>query len=245
MLFLTTYGPEIESIYNFIEKNQPVTKKEIFSFFLPSRDESVSTFTLDEGLLFLLETGLIVEQLPDVFSSTDKEFFFKLEILRKLSSIKKETNKETSIDHWYMGLIEELFIKKNKCYVSNVHFESNKLPLPLPLNQVKIDAWKRTLEFLGIGRRFSSGFWCTYHPSLLSLLGQTWGVKAGPLEDFFRFFELFLPCINVFGDIPPSISIGFDFLQDKGSVRLSRRSDLPKACYYGERKLNWIEWRQS
>jgi hypothetical protein len=249
MLFRTVYGPELEAIYYFIVKaDVPLSRQAIHAAFIPQRPkgEPVSTQNVDDALSFL-ESARLIESNGSGYRVLDpaakKPFQIRtLRQLRKLELDQIEPVQPT--DPLYMLILTELFIRPNQFLVEDVHHEANKLRRIADaggLSREKLQAWKRVMEFLGVGQRVLSGFRCAYSPSLLLAILDQWPQPEGVLQIFFEeHLDYILPFQTENGDLAHAVEAPLDYLTDQGLIALNPLPDSPNKPYFGERSLKHI-----
>ena len=216
MLFVTVYGPELESLFQYIcvysEKQGTVHKQQIYDAYCPhaSAPSKGQTKNIDDGLRFLLAARLIEGEhlyTPTIPLPVDPLPFAAL-VFRQLYQL--DQYEIAPLDHLYISLLEQLFILPNRMWVENVHQAVNQLPLAQQLggiSQEKTGAWRRVMEFLGVGYRKSEGFYCLYSPDLILSLLQHWGHVEGTLQPCCEeYLQQWLPCLTAQRDIARSVA---------------------------------------
>ena len=87
------------------------------------------------------------------------------------------------LDSWYMRLVEDFFVKPDRTVGFDLHQRFNALEPPEILSVEKVNAWKRVLEFMGIGRRLFGGFMPVFS-GINNGIVEGLGDKEGPLQGF-------------------------------------------------------------
>jgi len=266
MLFSTVYGPELESLYRYIKKYTQLQKgvscEQIYSLYLPAKVESKpgQTKNIEDALGFLYSAGLVAgdrtcyyvpimdtADLDITISSSlsQPELSFPLILLLQFKKMQEASHVLPPLDLLYVTLLEQLFIKPDQIWISDVHSAVNKLSLANTVggvSQEKVNAWKRVMEFLGLGYRASGGFYCLYQPQLLYSLGRLWRTSKGPLQPFLEdHLALWMPCLSERGDIATSLKHPFEWLERKGRLTLFSQQDFPFRAYFGNRRVKGIE----
>lgn len=153
------------------------------------------------------------------------------------------------IDPLYMLILTGLFIHPNQLFVANVHAEANKLRQVADaggLSREKLQAWKRVMEFLGIGQRVAGGFRCVYSPPLLLEIIDQWPQTGNSLQLFFEeYFGDILPYQTVNGHLAQAVEEPLRYLNDLDRISLAPLPDSPSKPYFGERKLRYISRREA
>ena len=166
-------------------------------------------------------------------------------LLSQFRKLERTPSTLSAYDLLYITLLEDLYIKPHRVWISDVHAEANQLALAQQIggiSQEKIGAWKRVMEFLGVGYRMGSGFYCLFRPELVENVVQCWPVIQGTLQEFLEeYLQNWFPCLSAQGDIAPSIAATLEQLADNGFIRLSPQQDSPSRPYFGNRYLKGIE----
>ncbi len=255
MLFVTAYGPELEVLYFFIQKQTRahgnVSRERIYASFVPHAQLSSKgqTKNIDDGLAYLKSAGLIEgeEYYTSSFMENQEENTpsFSALLLRSFRKMEQNFPNCSMTDHLYITLLEQVYVLPDRVWVSDMHTAINQLELAKQIGGVsieKVGAWKRVMEFLGLGYRLGNGFYCQYHPSLLSNIIGQWSKQEGTLQEFLEeYLQTWLPCINARGEIALPVASTFHFLEQQGYFRLSRQQDSPSRPYLGTRQLRGIE----
>lgn len=248
MLFRTVYGPELEAIYHFIVASDgPLPRKTIQATFLSNaHTKEVSTQSVDDALSFLESVFLIEEkkgsyQRPDMVADQP----FRIITLRQLRALELGILEALHpIDPLYMLILTELFIRPNQLFVSDVHAEANKLrPVTEAggLSREKLQAWKRVMEFLGIGQRAAGGFRCAYSPQLLLETILQWSETENTLQQFFEnYLAAIIPYQTIEGNLAQAVEAPLRYLNNRGEITLSQRQDSPSKPYFGEQRFRYI-----
>jgi hypothetical protein len=251
MLFRTVYGLELQAIYELIwscnqVKNYP-TKEDIYHLVFPVHADHAQQITqpVDDALSFLHSAGMLSdgEELQTCFDPNHKAFHLRL--LEQLVRIWKGSIPPVHpLDPLFFQLLDELFISTDILFIANVFQEANRIKTVREaggISNEKIQAWKRVLEFLGIGLRIQSGFLCTYSPTILRAIISSWNAESGALQDFLEnYFSCYLPFSTKAGEIAKAASIPFKVLEKEGFIELVSLQDSPTHFYFGDQKLRGI-----
>jgi hypothetical protein len=252
MLFLTVYGPELESLFYYIHNftciNKEVSREQIYASYVPHAKLASKGHlkNVEDGIQYLKAAKLIVGD--TIYSSAvlphDLSVPFAVILLRQFQQLKAHPHKLSSLDLLYITLLEQLYIIPNRMWISNLHSAANQLDLAQQaggISQEKIGAWKRVMEFLGVGYRMGGGFYCLFQPDLLSAILQQWPQKDGSLQEFFEsYLQDWLPCLSARGDVAFPIAHSLDLLAQRGSIRLYAKQDSPTKPYFTTRHLRGI-----
>lgn len=241
MLFKTIYGPEIESIYFWLNDFGPARKDTLAdSFGNIANGVKSSTANLDDAILFLIGSGVVYldSNLYHVRYKDLDSTAFKTILLKHLRSIKKGIS---DLDPYFINFIDLLYIKPDVVFHNSLHKKINSLELQSPCSEEKVNAWRRVLEYLGLGFRGYGGLTVCYCSEILENIINKWDHTEGPLQIFFEdHFDLYLPWLNSKGDIAQAVKIPLIYLERKGLIKLNSKQDLPHKSYMGKRKIKWL-----
>jgi hypothetical protein len=244
MLFQTVYGKELEEIFNFIksreENEQSTTTEDIANSFTYGNINK----SIKDALDFLKSAYLLYNR-GDFFYTNSEFDFFSLSLLYKLNFIKKEILKPRhNLDPYYLLVLEHIFIDRDMLFIADLVTEVNKNSKfkNLCLNDEKLGAWKRVMEFLGVGRRGMGGFLVHYSLDLVEKILLLWNLRRGTAKEFFEDHIVnFLPCFHKQGDLSRAIKYPLSILEKEGKIAFSYKQDLPTKSYWDDRKINYIE----
>jgi hypothetical protein len=254
MLFRTIYGPELEAIYLAIHQQNKLgvspNRETIYSQFLPMSNSSISipTQNLDDALTFLRSSGLIEWQDGYRISLQESKNGFHLHLLRCLTILAENVEEPSHpLDPLFLKLLDELFILPNRLFIDDIHQEANRLKSVQALGGIsreKIQAWKRVMEYLGIGFRAHNGFLCTYDPELILSIVRAWSFTQGTLQSFLEeHFSLFLPFRSRSGEIAQAAALSLIILKSSAKLDLYPLQDSPTRFYFEGQKLRGISIR--
>src|SRR5437762_2588941 len=136
MLFLTVYGPELESlflyIHNHIPKQAGVDQAQLYAMFVPhtSKVSKGQTKNIEDALHYLKSAGLI-EGDKTYFSRIESNYTlpFALLLLRQFRHIQHTISEDIMTDHLYVRLLEQLYTLPDRVWISDVHTAANQLEL--------------------------------------------------------------------------------------------------------------------
>ncbi len=253
MLFLTVYGPELESIFTFITKSAKiqteVTREQVYEAYLPQLPQASKgqAKNIEDALGFLKAAHLI--QGDKLYSScipeTEVILPFPVLLLRQFRLLEQISPQLSPLDLLYIRMLDCLFISPNQTWISDLHTAVNQLDLAQKaggVSQEKVGAWKRVMEFLGVGYRVSNGFYCLYQPELVDNIVRQWTETEGDLQDFFeRHMQQWIPCLTGRSEIAFSVSYTLERLAKNGSLSLFTKQDSPSRPYFGDRHLRGIK----
>lgn len=253
MLFLTVYGPELESLFLYIHKytymDREVSREHIYSVYLPHllQPSKGRTKNIDDALQYLQDAGLITggKIYTSLWSERDLTLPFATLLLHQFRQLERLALTLSAIDRLYITLLEQLYVASNNVWLSDVHAAANHLDLARQIggvSQEKVNAWKRVMEFLGLGYRIGSGFYCLYQPELLYTLACQWTHKEGTLQAFFEdYLQGWLPCLSARGEVALPVAYALQRLEHDGKIALSPKQDSPAKAYFGARRLKGIK----
>jgi hypothetical protein len=254
MLFVTVYGPELASLYSFIQQQTKVyggvSRDQLYASFVPHAGIPLKgqTKNIDDGLNYLKSSGLVEgdsEYSCSKIGIEADDLPFAALLLRRFRQMEKAFPKCIMIDHLYITLLERLYILPDVVWIDNVHTAANQLDLAKEIGGVsieKIGAWKRVMEFLGLGYRMGNGFYCQYQPDILGNVIQQWSKREGTLQEFFEdHLQTWLPCLTARGEVAHSVEFTLDYLSRQGLLHLVVKQDSPARPYFGNRRLRGIE----
>ena len=178
---------------------------------------------------------------PDV----DMRMPFAALLLRQFRQLEHVSTQLPLLDLLYITLLEQLYIAPNRVWISDLHAATNQLGLAQQsggISQEKIGAWKRVMEFLGIGYRMGSGFYCLYQPELLHVIALRWSLTEGTLQEFFEgHLQSWIPCLTGRGEVAQPVVHALEHLAQKGSIDLHSKQDSPSRPYFGTCHLRGIK----
>jgi hypothetical protein len=247
MLFRTVYGPELASVYFYVQEYGPSSQKDLFDIFGAISSKKKSSPTNIEDALGFLEAAEMLNKNNQLWSARCKvrnEIGFKIEILNKLRSIQTSNNLSNGnlLDRYFIEFIDLLFIKPNVAFNNELHSKINSIDIPLPCSDEKVNAWRRVLEYLNVGTRAYGGLSIIYSEELVKNILSDWEEKEGPLQMFLeQHFDKYLPWKTKKGDVCYALANTFYLLESRGVINLSTKQDLPSKSYLGTKKIKWIE----
>jgi len=243
VLFRTVYGPELQSIAEFIKIQGSVNKETIYRTFLPVLNEkSGPSDNLDDALSFLVAGRIIERQFNGKYISCFESRSFHDQLYRNLRSFQLSLSQtDNPNDRWFFEVLDQLFIKTDQSLHFGLHKKINALDIPEKLSEEKVNAWKRVAECVGLGYRVYSGFMCAIHPERLKEIVVSWSESEGPLQVFLEeHLNNYLPWNSHKGDISLSLKVSLHHLHSNRLISLGTKQDLPFRSYCGDQRFNWI-----
>lgn len=253
MLFLTVYGPELESLFCYIHKytqlQGSVSREHLYSAYLPhvASTHKGQTKNLEDAVNYLKAARLIEgdKVYTSILYDVDIALPFAALLLHQFRQLERVVSRLPQLDLLYITLIEQLYIAPDRLWISDVHAAVNQLALAQQIggiSQEKTGAWKRVMEFLGLGYRIGGGFYCLYQPKLVSAIARRWVGTEGTLQEFFEgFLHSWLPCLTARGEVAQSVAYALEWLSREGDLHLSAKQDSPSRPYFGARRLRGIQ----
>lgn len=240
MLFRLVCGPELEELWAFIDAYGPeVPREQVVRWFSQQHTPTGTPTNIEEALTVLRTLRLVSGK--ESLSAASIRAPFRLAVLRQMRNYALTRDAgDHGLDSWYLRLVDQLFITPDVTHLGDLHRRANRLNPPMPLNDEKLNAWRRVVEWLGLGRRVGNGFALVYSLDLVTSMLDTWGPSEGPLADFLQHVDGFLPCIAEHTDLPRALHFPLSWLDKVGRVELSYRQDAPYKAFCGTKRVNWI-----
>jgi hypothetical protein len=232
------YGPELESIFETIRRQpgQDITMlKQNYQYVKEGDITSLidSALTMLEDLEFVRREGTRYFTLEDR-SWSNKEVFLKLQRISQLN--------DESLNYVFASLYEQIFVKPDRMFATNIHYQINSKFTKTMVGHEKINAWKRMMECWGLGRRVYSGFYALPHLTLLQEIISEIGEWEGGLHPFCdKNIKPILPCVTSEGNIFRGTIYGLMALHDQNVLEISYKQDLPYKSYGPNNEWNWIK----
>jgi hypothetical protein len=251
MLFLTVYGPELESLFLYIHsaaRDRAVSREQIYAAYVPQRlqPQKGQTKNIEDALGFLQAAHLITgeQSFSSCVQDAEAALPFAVLLLRHFRQLELQALQVPLLDLLYIRMLDWLFISPDRPWISDLHTAANQLDLAQQaggVSQEKIGAWKRVMEFLGAGYRVGNGFYCLYRPALISPIAQQWERSEGTLQDFFeRHLQHWIPCLTARSEVAWAASHPLQWLASNGSLSLFPRQDSPSRPYFRDHQFRGI-----
>ncbi|RNB92525.1 hypothetical protein EDM56_02185 [Brevibacillus fluminis] len=238
MLFQMCYGPEIQTIFESIRRNPGLSRCQLKHTYQYQEEGDISSL-IDGALVILKDLNYIHDENGFLYSN---DVDWKVtDIFRKLNRI-SQTEEEETLNFVFSTMYDQVFVKPDKMFVVNIHYQVNSKFSKTMVGHEKINAWKRIMEFLGLGRRVYSGFYALPQLSLLQEIVREAGEYEGGLQPYCeRVIQPILPCITSQGNIFKGILYGLLALNDQRIIEISCKQDLPYKSYGPNHEWNWIK----
>jgi hypothetical protein len=239
-LFQICYGPEIGAILQTIQRYPGISKEELITKYQYQPQGDISSL-MDAALIFLINLNYIqIDNQKYVWplKATEVKIFHYHE---RLKEIAEESSNPADPNYVFSNMFYHLFVVPNQLYVKDIHYEANLKFEKLAISQEKVNAWKRIMEYFGLGYRVYGGFYALPHLELMERIVQEIGEWEGPLQVLFeKKLDQFIPCVykgTVFnGMIYSIINLG------KGNaLNLSKKQDLPYQSFGEQKQWNWVK----
>jgi hypothetical protein len=228
-----------------------IKREQLYETYIPytATVQKGRTKNIEDAIHYLKSVGLIEGErvYTSIYSANNSERYlpFGLILLRQFRQLEHIATQLSLLDFLYITLLERLYIAPNRVWISDLHTAANELDMAQQLggvSQEKITAWKRVMEFLGIGHRMGSGFYCLFRPSLLKALVQQWSEEEGTLQAFFEdYAQTWFPCLTARGDVALSVAATLEQLMRDEYIRLTPKQDSPVRPYFGNHRFRGIE----
>lgn len=253
MLFLTVYGPELESLFYYIlkytQQEGSIGREQLYSAYVPQTAfaHKGQTKNIEDAVNYLKAARLIGEDKAYfcILSNVDMSLPFATLLLHQFRQLEHISTQLPLLDLLYITLLEQLYIAPNRVWISDLHTATNQLDLAQQIggiSQEKIGAWKRVMEFLGLGYRMGGGFYCLYQPELLHDIALRWPLIEGTLQEFFEgFLQSWVPCLTGRGEVAQPVAHALEHLAQTESICLYSKQDSPSRPYFGTHSLRGIK----
>lgn len=244
MLFQMCYGPEIEKIYESIRKQPERTLNDLTRQYQYDQEGDIAS--LVDSVLTVLEDLEFIQKKDGVLIASEDSPWSNIEVFRRLQRIAlSESNSDNLLNFIFATLYEQLFVKPDRLYLTNIHYQVNsKFPKTL-VGHEKINAWKRMMESWGLGRRVYSGFYALPHLSLLREIVSEVLEWEGSLHLFCeKNIHPIIPCLTSNGSIFSGVIFGLRALHGEQFLEISYKQDFPYKSYGPQNSWNWIRFRK-
>lgn len=240
MLFQMCYGPEIQAVYESIRRypgQDTLSLKQQYQY----QNTGDITSLIECALTILEDLRFVFKKGNRYFVSEDRKWSNK-EVFSRLQKISRsESNTEESLNYIFASIYDQLFVKPDRLFVTNLHYQVNSKFNKTLVGHEKINAWKRMMECWGLGRRVYSGFYALPRLSLLSEIIKEIGEWEGGLQPFCeKNIHPILPCITSEGKIFKGLIFGLQALHHHHVLKMSFKQDLPYRSNGPNNEWNWI-----
>ncbi|NRR19750.1 hypothetical protein [Brevibacillus sp. MS2.2] len=239
MLFQMCYGPELKAIYESIRQNPGQSRSHLKNSYQYENEGDITSL-IDGALTMLKDLNFIHEEDGNIYSKDGRDWRV-IDVFRELSHISEFEEGET-LNRIFSNLYDQVFVKPDQLYVVNIHYQINSILSKTMVGREKINAWKRIMEYFGLGRRVYSGFYALPHLALLHEIILESGEWEGGLHPFCEnVINPILPCITSEGNIFRGMLYGLIALNDQKVIEISNKQDLPYKSYGPNHQWNWIK----
>ncbi|MGD6893740.1 hypothetical protein [Bacillus infantis] len=241
-LFQICYGPEITSIMETIQKHPGILKADLVRKYQYHNQGDISSL-VEAALIFLLNLKFIQvskkKELVPIFNEEIKEISF----LKRLKELVDNAEDPEDPNVIFSTLYSKLFVMRDELYLKDLYYEANLLFEKMAISQEKINAWKRIMEYFGLGYRVYGGFYALPKLKILEDIIEEIGEWEGPLQVFFEEkINPIIPCVynrKVFKGMIYAVLN----LHDQELLKLSKMQDLPYTSFGDKNEWNWIRIR--
>jgi hypothetical protein len=232
------YGPEIKSIFECMQKEPGLTVNDLKERYQYKVDGDIKSL-IDGVLIFLRELDFIEQENEQYYVKTSG--WSSVALFIRLNEIVKQSN-EDSLNYVFASLYDKMFVKPDKLFMNNLHYQINSNYEKTLIGHEKINAWKRIMECYGLGRRVYSGFYALPRLEILTEIILEIGPWEGPLHQYCeKHVNLILPCMTNEGNVFKGLLYGLNMLSEKGIIEINNKQDLPYKSYGPDHMWNWIK----
>ncbi|MCS0671609.1 hypothetical protein [Cytobacillus firmus] len=239
-LFQICYGPEITSIMKTIQKHPGISKADLIQKFQYDNQGDISSL-VEATLNFLLNLNFIKTSNKKEFVPIFNEEIKEISFLKRLKEITDKADDADDPNVIFSTLYLKLFIISNELYLKDLYYEANLLFEKMAISQEKINAWKRIMEYFGLGYRVYGGFYALPKLKIIEDIIEEIGEWEGPLQVFFEEkINPIIPCVynrNVF----KGMIYVFLNLHEQEIIKLSKMQDLPHTSFGEKNEWNWVK----
>jgi hypothetical protein len=239
-LFQICYGPEINEVLQTVQKYQGISKEDLINKYQYHPEGDISSL-VDAALNFLVNLNFInIDNSKNIWA-INEDAVNELSIIFRLKEISNQTDNLSDPNYIFSSMYYQLFVVPNQMYLKDLYYEANVTFNKLAISQEKINAWKRIMEYLGLGYRVYGGFYALPHFNLINRLIQEIGSWEGPLQLFFEEkINPLVPCVHN-GKVFNGVLFSVINMYKVKMVKLSKKQDLPYSSYGEKKQWNWVE----
>jgi hypothetical protein len=239
-LFQICYGPEIMAINNTIRLNPGVTRMELVKDYQSNTDNDITSL-IDAVINFLLNLKFIKVDKEKSLWSAHTECIEKIDYIVKLTEINNTLGDLSNQNFVFSRVFFDSFVIPNQLFIKDLYYITNLNYGRVSISHEKINAWKRIMEFFGLGYRMYGGFYALPQPKLMENIINRIGPWEGSLQQYFeKEINKYIPCVyngNIFNGIKYSLLN----LNDNEKVSLLKKQDLPFSSFGENYEFNWIK----
>jgi len=247
MLFRTVYGPELEVTYHVVQaSSQGLPRQQILTALIPTSQQGIeiSPQNVEDALSFLVSAYLLEEQ-EGGLKVVSFDLPFKLALLQNLRRIESGSlTPKHPLDRLFIALFNDLFVLPDILFADNLHARANSIAdirRHGGISKEKIQAWKRVMEYLGLGYRALSGFMSAISPLLIQKILEIMPGSSSTLQACFeQVLARFLPYLSRSGDVCQAIRQPMLHLAQSGIIKLTPLQDSPSKAYFLPSNLRQI-----
>jgi hypothetical protein len=239
-LFQICYGPEILAINNTIRLNPGINRTELVKRYQLNTDNDITSL-VDAVINFLLNLKFITVDREKSLWSRHTDPVEKLDYIVKLTEINNTSGGLSDQNFVFSRVYFDSFVMPNQLFIKDMHYITNLNYDKVSISHEKINAWKRIMEFFGLGYRMYGGFYALPQPKLMENIINRIGPWEGPLQQYFeKEINKYLPCFyngNIFNGVKYSLLN----LNENKKVNLLKKQDLPFPSFGEHSEFNWIK----
>ena len=231
------YGPEVRTVFECINRGYASSTTELKTI-LQYKDEGDISSLVDSVITFLKDLDLIDQKEKKITSLVAE--WNVIQVFKKINQISKRSDSE-SLNYIFTNLFDHLFVKPNRMFVSNLHYHVISSFSKTIVGHEKINAWKRIMEYMGLGRRVYSGFYGLPQLNLMKDIVCSEPSWEGSLHHFCEtVINPIIPCITNEDKVYNGILFSLVALSEVGCISISHKQDLPFKSYGPNLEWNWI-----
>lgn len=239
-LFQICYGPEIGAILQTVQDYPGMAKEDLIKKYQYQPNGDISSL-MDAALIFLTHLQYIhVDELKNIWPLKKSEVESQ-HYLKRLKEIGEESNNPTDSNYIFSTMYYHLFVTPNQLYLKDLYYEANLKFDKLAISQEKVNAWKRIMEYFGLGYRVYGGFYALPQSYLMESIVRDIGKWEGPLQLFFENkINPIIPCVYK-GTVFNGIVFSILNLGKVGILELYKKQDLPYQSFGEQKEWNWVK----
>ncbi|MGG3471325.1 hypothetical protein ABES02_28125 [Neobacillus pocheonensis] len=238
-LFQICYGPEIGAILQTVQKYPGIARDELITRYQYQKNGDISSL-MDAALIFLSNLKYVnLDEKKNIWPLNENEIkgFHYLQRLKEVA----ESNNSADSNYIFSTMYYHLFVVPNQLYLKDLYYEANLKFEKQAISQEKVNAWKRIMEYFGLGYRVYGGFYALPHLHLMESIVREIGEWEGPLQLLFeKKINPIFPCINN-GSVFNGVVYSILNLGKVNILELSKKQDLPHQSFGESKQWNWVK----
>jgi hypothetical protein len=239
-LFQICYGPEIGEVLQTVQKYQGISKEDLINKYQYHPEGDISSL-VDAALNFLVNLNFInIDNSKNIWA-INGDVVNELSIIFRLKEITDQSDNLSDPNYIFSSMYYQLFVVPNQMYLKDLYYEANVTFNKLAISLEKVNAWKRIMEYLGLGYRVYGGFYALPHFNLMSRVIQEIGNWEGPMQLLFEEkINPIVPCVYN-GKVFNGFLFSVINMYKVKMIDLSKKQDLPYTSYGEKKQWNWVE----